>query len=212
MREGWATLERSSPTLFIAAGALLVGYAALNGVAALTDVAYTSVEDILGPAGLALGFLGLLGLYPEGADRHRGLARVGAVCAGLGLVSFAVIVAGSLAEFAGLGPSEPPAVLLLVATGMIPGYLSFGAVSLRSPDHVRPLGYLLLVPGVVFAAMLSQPFVYGQLGLLSETTMAWSNFVISSCQALGHLAIGYTLRAGWVAHERDAPATDITAG
>jgi hypothetical protein len=96
----------------------------------------------------------------------------------------------------------------VVAVGMIPGYLSFSLASFRAGEQLR-VGALLLVPAVVFTAMLSQPFVYSAVGMFSETTMAWSNFVISSGQAVAHLTIAYTLRVGGSPDEREAPSTGV---
>lgn len=205
----WEILGRGSPTLYLVAGMLLVGYAALNGIAAFTDVAYVAVEDVVGPAGLLLGFVGLIGLYPEFADRSPVLARIGAVCVSLGAVGFSIITVFGLAALAGVQSGSVPVImLLLVAVGMIPGYLSFSLASLRAREQLR-VGALLLVPAVVFTAMLSQPFVYGAVGLFSETTMAWSNFAISSGQAGAHLAIAYALRVGGSADEREAPSAGV---
>jgi hypothetical protein len=186
-------LGRWSPSLFLLAGVLLVGYAALNGVAAFTGEAYVMVEDVVGPAGFVLGFLGLLGLYPELS--YQTPAKLGAVCVSIGVVGFSVITMMGFAVLAGMEIGGVPVLLvLLVAVGMIPGYVSFAIASHSSKTYGETLGILLLLPAVVFTAMLSQPFVYSQLGLFRETTMAWSNFGISSGQAVAHLAIGYTLR------------------
>lgn len=207
----WRGLERWSPTLFLFAGVLLVGYAVLNGMAASTDVAYVTMEDIVGPAGFVLGFMGLLGLYPGLADRSPTVARVGAFCAILGAVGFSVITLQGLAVAVGVTSMSSPGIFLLfVAIGIIPGYLSFGVASLRASVNLRTVGLLLFGPAVVFTAMLSQPFVYGALGLLSETTMAWSNFAISSGQALAHLAIGYKLRSRVSLIIHEAQSTDVT--
>ena len=207
----WATLERRSPTLFLSAGVLLLGYAGLNGIVAFTDMAYTTVEDIIGPAGFVLGFLGLLGLYPELVDRNPTLAKIGAVCVSLGVAAFSMITVQGLAVLAGLESTSVPGILLLlIAIGMIPGYLVFGVVTRGASVGGRTVGLLLFLPAAVFAAMLSQPFVYAHFGMFSETTMAWSNFGISSSQALAHLAIGYKLRVMRFPDELDSPSTDAT--
>lgn len=207
----WTALERRSPTLFLSAGVLLVGYATLNGTVAVTGMSPVAVEDVVGPAGFLLGFIGLLGLYPGLADRQPILARAGAVCVGLGAVGFSVVSIHGLAVVAGFESATPPGILLLlVALGMIPGYLSFGVVSLRATVPLRPVAPLLLVPALVFVAMLSQPFVYAHLGLFTETTMEWSNFAISTGQAVAHLAIGYELRTMTSPDGLDAPSTDVT--
>ena len=207
----WKLLERRSPTLFLSAGVVLLGYAALNGLVAFTDMAYVAVKDVVGPAGFVLGFLGLLGLYPRLVDRSPALARVGAVCVSLGAAAFSVITLQGLAVVAGLESTSGPGILLLlVAVGMIPGYLSFGVATLRAPVDRWTVGLLLLLPAVVFAAMLSQAFVYAAFGVLSETTMRWSAFGISSAQAMAHLIIGYKLKERISQNVREVPSADAT--
>jgi hypothetical protein len=207
----WELLERRSPELFLSAGVLLFGYAALNGLVAFTDMAYVAVEDVVAPAGLVLGLLGLLGVYPGLVDRSPKLARIGAVCAGLGALAFSVITLQGLAVLVGFESTSAPGILLLLGVvGMIPGYLSFGVATLRVSVDRRTVGLVLLLPAVVFAAMLLQPFVYAAFGVLSETTMAWSNFGISSAQAVAHLAIGYKLRGRISQNVQEAPFADAT--
>ena len=206
-------LGRWSPTLFLLGGVLLVGYAALNGMAAATDESLVLVEDVLGPAGFLLGFVGALGHYPGLVDRNAGLARLGALCLLVGTAGFAVITVHGIGVLAGVLEGTVPLVLLLVvAVGMVPGYASFAVASLRDVGQPRTVGLLLALPAFVFATMLSQPFVYGALGLFTETTMAWSNFGISSLQAFAHLAIGYALRDGVARASHALPAPDGTPG
>lgn len=212
IQHGFA-VERWSPALFLFAGVLLVGYAALNGLAAVTETAYTTVEDVVGPAGFVLGFVGALGLYPALADRSPTVARTGAVCLGLGAAGFSVITMNGITVLAGgQAVASTGAPLLLVALGMIPGYVAFGVASRRSGQVSRTVGLLLFGPAVIFTVMLFQPPVYGALGLFSEATMAWSNFVISAGQAAAHLVIGYTLRASATPGGRAAASTDVTVG
>ncbi len=209
----WRSLERWSPTSFLLAGALLVGYAALNGIAAGTDAAFETVADVVGPAGLLLGLVGLLGLYPGLADRRPRLARAGAGGAALGAVGFSAITLGGLGALVGV---EPPGWLagfvLPAALGMIPGYLAFGVARLRAGARSPAAGRLLLAPAVVFAAMLSQAVLFVRFGLFSETAMAWSAVAISGGQAVAHLAIGYRLRAGRVPTGLEVRSGDATAG
>lgn len=207
----WESLERWSPTLFLLAGVLLIAYAALNGLAAFSDGAYVLVEDIVGPAGFVLGFVGLLGLYPGVVDRDPTLARAGTLCVSLGAIGFTVITLQGLAVVAGVESVGGPGIfLLLVTIGLVPGYLLFGVASLRADMHSRTVGLLLFVPAVVYATMLSQAILFVQFGVFSETTMAWSAFAISSSQAMAHLSIGYTLRIGGSSDDREAPSADVT--
>ena len=209
-RGQWEALERRGSALFLFAGVLLVGYAALNGIAAFTDMSAVTVEDVVGPAGFVLGFVGALGLYRGLADRSPTLARFGAVCVSLGAVGFSAIALQGLAVVAGVEAVGGPGIFLLFVTiGMIPGYLSFGVACLRADVHSRTVGLLLFVPVVAYAAMLSGAVLFVQFELFSETTMAWSAVAISSSQAVAHLSIGYVLR-GVSPDEREVPSADAT--
>lgn len=198
-------LTSRSPTLFLVAGVLLVGYATFNGVHAFTGVEYESIENVFGPAGFALGFLGLLGLYPTLRDQNPRLARAGAVCAVLGMIAFSVFVVANLGEIAGVVPKEPPswAVFFVAqaAIGMLVGYVAFAVATVRSDVHSRMLGLLLLAPLAVFTIMLTT----SRLGFFPQ----WLAFAISSGQAVAHLSIGYKLRSGRTNTERGLPSTDV---
>lgn len=209
-------LERRGTGLFLVAGMSLVVYATFNGIAASTGISYPAVENIFGPGGFVLGFLGLLGLYPNLADRSPKLARIGAVGAALGAVGFTVITVASIGRALGVVPTEEPAwfpvLLLLVTLGMIPGYLAVATATLRTDVYPRQLGLLLLAPAVIFATMIIQATLFMQFGLLSETYLAWSATAISGGQAVSHLAIGQVLRTERVASDRDVPAVDAVTG
>lgn len=204
---GGSSLERHSPTLFLVAGILLVGYATLNGVTALT---VRAVEQNPFQFGYVVGFLGLLGLYPRIGDVNPWLARVGGVAAVLGLVGISAITIGALTDFgAGSTESVPVGPLFIGMTliGFVVGYLAFGVASLLSGRSARITGLVLVVPGVIVVLMLG----HIAAGLDSEGTA----FVISAGQAMAHLAIGATLRseadsADLEEAESDAP-TDATA-
>lgn len=212
----WESLEQRSEILFLIAGGLLVGYATLNGLAVFTDVAYPAVEDVLGPAGFVVGFLGLLGVYRVFVDRTPWLARIGTVFAICGVAGFAAITVLSFGQLTGLVSGEPPVwfpvVLLIGAIGMILGFTSCGVASLRTGVYSRRVGILLVAPATIFALMLSQAALFAQFGLFSETTMQLSAFLISSGQAVVHLSIGYSLRLGGASTDRTVPASDVTIG
>lgn len=209
----WELLERQSPTMYLLAGVLLVGYAALNGLAAFSDGAFVPVEDVVGPAGFVLGFLGALGLSRRLAERRSRRAWVGVGCVSLGCVGFSVITLQGLAVVAGVASTSDPGVFLLLATiGMVPGYLLLGATSLRAEAHPRIVGLLLVVPAVAYTSMLLGAVLFVQFGLFSETVLASSAVAISSAQAVAHLGLGLTLRAMASPDEREAPATGVTVG
>lgn len=212
----WKSLEQWSEILFLIAGGLLVSYATLNGLAAFTDVAYPAVEDVLGPAGFVVGFLGLLGVYRVFVDRTPWLTRIGTVFAIFGVTGFAAITVQSFGQLAGFVSGTPsvwfPVALLLGAIGMILGFTSCGVASLRAGVHSTRVGILLVAPATIFALMLSQAVLFAQFGLFSETTMQLSAFLISSGQAVVHLSIGYSLRLNGAPTDRTVPASDVTTG
>lgn len=201
----WESLERWSPRLYLVAGAVLVGYAALNGVEAFTA---TTFEQKIFEAGYVAGFLGLLGLYPSVADRRSWLARAGAAAAVLGLVAFSVFTVYNLAELAGFASGDPPGwtvFTVMAASGFVVGYLAIGVAVLRSGTYTRIVGLLLLIPGVIIVLMIASIVA----GLASPESV----FVVSAGQAMTHLAIGATLHVESETADREAAesATDATA-
>lgn len=180
------SLERWSPRLFILAGGLLTVYAVINGMNAFMAM---SLE--LPGLGFAffLGFLGLLGLYPSVVEHSPWLARIGAIAAALGVVTFFVLAANSIAELLGIVSGNPPAWPLFVGlatTGFVLGYLSFGVAVLQSEVYSALVGIVLMVPAIIIIAM----FLHMAAGYASPETV----FVVSAGQAMGHSAIGGSLQ------------------
>lgn len=212
MRQGSVSqldrLERWAPTAFLAGGLLLAGYATLNGLAAFTGTAYPAVEDVVGPGGFVLGFLGVLGLYPLLVRRSPKLARVAALFVSLGAVGFSVITASNLGRLVGVVPDQPwsffPVLLGMVAIGMIPGYLTVALASLRAGVFPRHLSLLLALPALIFGTMA--------IGALTGSPTQTGAFLISSGQAVVILTLGYTLRSGPGPGAHEASAADLTAG
>jgi hypothetical protein len=180
-------LERWSPTLFLAGGAFLVPYAALFGVQAFTG---SVIEQNAFKFGYVLGFLGLLGLYSTLTDQSPSLARAGGVAAILGLLAISVFTLYDLAVLAGLHSGDEPAwyavFIPLALIGFTVGYLAFGTAVLRSEVHSRGLGVILLTPGLITVVMLATILT----GFANDVTA----FVVSTGEAMAHLAIGTTLR------------------
>lgn len=209
----WGSIERCRGPLFLTAGLLLVAYAVLNGIVAATDLGYETVEDVVGPAGFAVGFVGLLGLYPGVSDRSPAAARIGAVGAVFGAVGFSAISLHAVARLAGEGPPALPAIVVLTgAIGMLAGFLAFGVASLRTGGRSRAVGLLLLVPPCVFAVMVTQAVLFARFGVFSAAVMEWSAVAISGGQALAHLAIGVTLRTGRLPTTAATRSDDVVTG
>lgn len=193
-------LERWSSTLFLAAGGLLLVYAALNGLSAFADVSTIQRGFQLG---YVLGFLGLLGLYPSLVDRSRWLTRSGAVAATFGIVGISSITTIELIQLAGSTSRSRPfwsIVVFLTLVGFVLGYLFFGVAVLRSGRYSKAIGLVLLIPGSIVVLMIA----HIAAGYASDVTA----FVISAGEAMAHLAIGATLRTMSDQNALDAPARD----
>lgn len=202
------SLEAWSPTAFLVAGGLFVGFAALWGAGTYTSLSPRPTVDVFGPAGWAAAFVGLLGLSSRFVDRAPWQVRAGAVFAAVGTVGAVVTALVSLGELAGLVVDPPAwfvALNLLLFVGILPGFLTFGVVSLRAARHSRTLGLLLLVPAVVFAVNLVR------VGTLGPTTPPWAPAVLGGGQAVALLAIGFALRTDGVPTGRQ-PSVEVTEG
>lgn len=199
-------IEGRSAGLFFVAGGLLVVFASLLGLQALTST--VAPEDVFGPSGFAIAFVGLIGLYPVVVEETPWSARAGAFCAVVGAVGAAVTAGGSLGAVLGVLPEEPPAwvgaFMIAMVVGMVPGFVAFAAATLRTSVYPRRLGLLLLAPPVIFVVMLS-----GTLHAVVNDALA--NFFLGSGQALSHLAIGVTLRARGITGDRRETAGEPAA-
>lgn len=201
----WKKLEERSSTLFLAAGVVLVFYGAFNGIEAFTDVA---VPTNIFESGYVFGFLGLLGLYPALAEKQPLLARAGLVAGAVGLLGVVLVSLRSFGHLVGLVPEYPAgwwAIIILLLIGFIVGFISVGLAVLRSDAYSRTAGLVLLTPGVIVVVML----IHIAAGLNRPATA----FVISSGQAMAHLAIGATLHQESSrpeqAEQADEPATRV---
>lgn len=191
------SLEQRRPTLFFLGAAMFVVSAALNGIqiVAGTESLNLTVAEAFIAGGWLAGLLGLLGLYPELADRSRWLSRAGAVFAVIGVTAFAVLAVVSLYAFVagyGLGNSPIPVVYFIpgVFVGSLLAFVSFSGAALRSDDLPQTLGLLLLVPSAIFVTNLFiLPAIFG-----SGPTPPEVGLVVVAGLALAMFAIGHLLR------------------
>lgn len=187
-------LQGKSARLFLAAGALLVIFAANTAARAFADSGVDAVHGFVGPAGFFVGLVGLVGLYPALADRSPRLARLAAAAAVIPLVGWVVIAGVGLGSAVGVLPGVsvvlPAVVFISVFPLTILAYLLFGVTSLRVDVHSRSVGVLLLAPAAVFLTLMVG--VQSPAIPATETT----EFVIDSGHALAHLAIGTALWTG----------------
>lgn len=191
-------LDGRSSTLFLAAGALMVAFAANTGLETFTGTSYPIVQNTVGPAGFLLGVLGLLGLYPVLADRTPTLARVAAAVALVPAAGWSIIVVGSVGETAGLLPglAGPLAVIPILAIGgTVLTYTLFGVTTLRAGVYPSVLGVLMLVPAAMFAMLLSG---------------VGTAFIVDVGHVVGHLGVGIVLWTAGVPTDTAGPATGAT--
>jgi hypothetical protein len=197
-KQQWESLERRSATAFTVGAAL---FAVAAAFAALDVVAGTERLSLLvGEAFIAGGWLvalvGLLGLYPEVDERNHRLALAGAVFAGIGILTFAVLGVASLYGYAtGAQPGNFPIPIAFILPGVFVGsllaFVTFSVAVLRSEDHSRTLGLLMLGPTLIFLMnLLVLPAILGPGPNPPEV-----GFVVTGLLALAMLSIGYVLRS-----------------
>lgn len=199
-------LDRKSATLFLAAGGLLVVFAANTGARVFADGGVSAVHAILGPGGFFLGVLGLLGRYPALAGRAPSLARAAGVVAAIPAIGWFLIALFGAGNSAGVLPGVsvvfPAAFPILVFLTTVLAYVLFGVASLGVGAHSRAVSLALLVPAVPFLALIVGVAVLGPV--------EWAEFVIDSGHALAHLGVGLALRSRSGRGHRAEPAADAT--
>lgn len=195
------SLERWSPTLWLAAGALTLVYSSLYGAEAFLG-GYPAAREFIGPIGYIVAFAALLGLYPAVANRRPWLARAGAGLAVLGAAGFLLTLLAS----AGVVPEDAAWVgagqLVLILGGMTLSFLVFGGTSLRSGVFSRIVGVLLLMPVAVMALNLSVVIA----GLSSPE----ARFIVSGLWGLSFLGIGFALVTEADTGDQSTPTPDVT--
>lgn len=194
------TLERRRGTVFLVAGGLLVVFAVNTGARTFLGQSYPLVQSFVAPAGFLVGVVGLLGLYPALADRTPMLARAAGLLAGITAVYWLLIIAGSVADVAGiLADSEdalPVAFFVGVYVAMFLTYSVVGAVSLYGGVRSPVVGLLVLGPAAMFLLLM---------------TRAAPNFIIDAGHALFHLGIGAALVTGDATSDQAERAPDSPA-
>lgn len=166
----WESLERTSPTYFLIAG----GFFLINAIIIVAGITTGSermsmlLGETFNAAGWAVALVGLLGLYPRVTERNRWLARIGAVCATIGVVVFTVLSLLSLAFYVRMLEGSIQTLVPLILPGVILGgvlaFLLFGIAALRTDVYPRVIGVLLLLPALIVILNISS----GAVGLDSQ--------------------------------------------
>lgn len=194
-RSLWASLETGRSTAFLVGGLMWVLDTTLLGIELFAGVSILGTPGPLNPmlyiSGTVAACVGLLGFYPELADRMPRTARAsGAVVAGAGgLLSLSLLwfIAVTLLN----RPDPPFALLVLGILGVALGFVLFGFAGIRTGVPSRTVGILLLSVVATIIGWLALGFiVYG------GAPPAWTSPAVGTVMSLLLLGTGYTLRAG----------------
>ena len=185
----WKSLEQWSATLFLVAGGLLVVHAGIHVLIAFTGFSYPFHHEVpFGFLGMILGFVALLGLYPQLVTRSPKLAHAGAVLAAIGTVGWFAIGTRALVDDLGFTPPgwlDPIAPMVIL--GVILGYLAFGVAGLRTDVVSRTTAVAVLTPALVM--------VYNIASALVLPDFSGGAVIVASGFALAHLGIGAALQS-----------------
>jgi len=199
-------LDGKSTVLFLAAGGVLVVFAANTGARVFADAGLSPVHSIFGPGGFFLGLVGLLGLYPALADKASTWARIAGVVAAIPAIGWFIITVFGLGNTAGILPGMsvvfPAAFPILVFMTTMVAYVLFSAASLRAGFHSRTTSIVLLAPAVPFLMLI--------VGMAVLGPVEWAEFVIDGGHALAYLAVGMVLRGEGVLTDSAEPAAEAT--
>lgn len=191
----WSSLEKRRGQAFVVGGGLLLVNALIHGANAFGGLVTTpELRGLLFGAGFAVIFAGLLGLYPELADRSPRLARSAAVATAAALLLNAVnavwwvgvLLAPSLPM-----PGELVPLVVLTSGSMLLGFILFGVASTRTGVPSSAVGWLvLLTPVVAVVGLLLRGFVFVDLPQYS------GGVIVLGATSLAVLATGYVLHTG----------------
>ena len=201
------SLEQRNAAVFVIAGVLFVGFvivSAISGFTEMTSIWLGVAEVGTGLGGLVASITGVLGLYPQLNDRVprlSGAALLAFVLAVVGLVGTVVWLVGGV----GLenAPEAVPVALTALASLSIlliaAGFLLFAVACLRTNTPSRRVGYLLVVPVIMWVWHYVALAIFGStyLGTVIDYTVIAAAF----------LYLGYLLRTNHGSTEQAATAT-----
>ena len=198
-------LEQWSPIAFLAAGGLFALPAVVFGLNAVSGTEITVSPGVIFIFMLVV-FVGLLGLYPQLAERDSTLAL-----GGVGSLAMTVAVLISTLGVSVLpigltfGKATALALVMTVAVGSILTFTMFGVASLRTSAHSRLVGGFLLVMTAALSFMIVATLVYG------DPTPAWVGSVVNGTFAMSLGSIGYVLRTSDIPAENPESTGEVTA-
>lgn len=192
----WNGLETHTDWALLGAGVLLAGVAVYKGVGDFTSMTVPSVVDT-GYGGLALlsPILGLLGIYSRVRAAAPRTATIGVMNATLPVVFVLAVWMEFFGSALALGrfprvPEEVPAwgaiALVLTFLTLSLGFILLGIASRRSHQVPKPVGLLLLVPGLLWISLIVNVFTI---------QIPHYDFYTYILLAATLLTIGYQIRA-----------------
>lgn len=195
----WESLERLSPTLFLAAGPLVLIAVVLAGVRGFTSfsVPYIVFWPFL-PLGFALSLAGLVGLHTCLVDRAPRSTKIGTGFALFGVVVLLVGLAGLLVTAPpgpypeNLGALGSPFFFGFLA--VVPAFAAYGIASLRTSTPSQRIGGLILAVGLLqFGEMFGPIIVRPILGGGHHGSLVFQ-VVVYGLVTAAFLSLGYGLR------------------
>lgn len=199
----WGALEKWSATAFLLAGVLVSFGAVAMALVLTTDMSQGLMTGLPTMIGLLISYLGMLGLYPRLATRHRRAAL-----AAVGLLLFPVVgIAFWLGHALVIGeePSYADLLVGVVFGGFLIGIALYGVTSYRTQVPSRRAGLALLAFVIPWAVLLGSGIVYG--GAAPE----WLDFVTTGVMGILLLIIGYLTWTESPAPDCEESTTDLPA-
>lgn len=204
----WNSLENWRTAAFVVAGVLFLGNTIHEGIARYTTILGepTFLNFVVYVSAMIISLVGLLGFYPQLAERVPRLARLSAGVVAVAGGAMTVLLLWATASTV-LNRSMPPGVLPYVLIGAIVlGFVLFGVASIRARSPSRFIGVLVLT----FVA--SWTLGLGLAGAIyGGDPPDWIPVFLNGASAVILLSIGYNLRTGATAGERSKPSPDSTA-
>lgn len=204
----WKSLESWRTAAFTVAAILFLGNTIHEGIGRYTTILGepTFLNFVVYVSALVISLVGLLGFYPQLAERVPRLARLSAGVVAIAGGAMIVLLLWATASTV-LNRSMPPGVLLFVLVGAIVlGFLLFGVASIRARSPSRLIGVLVLtfVASWILGLGLAGVFYGGD-------PPDWIPVFLNGASAVILLSIGYDLWTGTTSVERSKPSPNSTA-
>jgi hypothetical protein len=189
----WEVLEQRSAVAFLVAGVFWLSDTVLLGLE-MIDI-YTSglLNGVFLIIALLTSMVGLLGFYPNLADKRPRLALTCAIIVAIAVGGLVIALIWQLGAMALTGVSTPPGFVIV---SPLLGFVLVGGASLRDAVPSRIIGVLLLLNvGVLVVAAAMTGWV--QFGLVAVTGII-------------AVAISYRLRSEFISADSVEPAPNTT--